>query len=278
MSPTNCSSNSGKSLIETVIIRAPEASVSILAQDDLHLHPGGLRDGLRLLRQRAPDSRDLMAENRCAAAAGLLSQDAHAASPHRAGIVRPSSSWAWGTLPNHDNLIRALTIMNADWGLGFGARRITISASGLVPKFLSSPGTAGFRLAVSLRCHRPGATVMPVNRRFRSPNSCRRCARYRQHGRMVTRVHLIEGVNDALEQAEKLRDIARDRRTHVVSSLPHRRRPALETAGITGGTLHDILNAHCLSHLRREKGHDIDLRIRQDGEERGCQAGSAPVA
>ena len=37
-------------------------------------------------------------------------------------------------LHNYDAILRALTILNADWGLGFGARRITLSTSGLVPK------------------------------------------------------------------------------------------------------------------------------------------------
>ena len=37
-------------------------------------------------------------------------------------------------LHNYEATIRALTILNAEWGLGFGARRITLSTSGLVPK------------------------------------------------------------------------------------------------------------------------------------------------
>ena len=40
-------------------------------------------------------------------------------------------------LANYDALIRALTIVNAEWGgLGFGAQRITVSTSRLVPKIL----------------------------------------------------------------------------------------------------------------------------------------------
>ena len=72
-------------------------------------------------------------------------------------------------LHNYDNLLRALTIVNAAWGLGVGARRITISTSGLVPQIRRLAGEpVGFRLAVSLH----GATnevreqIMPVNRRW----------------------------------------------------------------------------------------------------------------
>src|SRR5207247_10526707 len=72
-------------------------------------------------------------------------------------------------LANYDHLLRALTILNADWGLGFGARRITISTSGLVPKILKlAEEPLGFRLAVSLH----GATdegrgkIMPLNNTY----------------------------------------------------------------------------------------------------------------
>jgi 23S rRNA (adenine2503-C2)-methyltransferase len=36
-------------------------------------------------------------------------------------------------LANYDNLMRAIQIVNAPWGIGIGARHITISTSGLVP-------------------------------------------------------------------------------------------------------------------------------------------------
>src|SRR4029077_12592889 len=72
-------------------------------------------------------------------------------------------------LANYDALLRALTIVNAEWGLGFGARRITISTSGLVPKILKlAEEPLGFRLAISLH----GATdevrarIMPINRAY----------------------------------------------------------------------------------------------------------------
>ena len=54
-------------------------------------------------------------------------------------------------LANYDNLMAALKIVNAQWGFGFGARRVTISTSGVVPKILKlAEETLGFRLAISL--------------------------------------------------------------------------------------------------------------------------------
>ncbi len=82
-----------RSLIETVIIRAPQDGVGPrpFAQDDLHLDPGRLRHGLRLLRERAgrPQARPERRRDRRPAPAGLLRRGrADAARPRRAGLVR----------------------------------------------------------------------------------------------------------------------------------------------------------------------------------------------
>jgi 23S rRNA (adenine2503-C2)-methyltransferase len=182
-------------------------------------------------------------------------------------------------LANYDNLIRALTIVNADWGLGFGARRITISTSGLVPKILQlAQEDLGFRLAISLH----GATdevrekIMPVNKAYPLAKLIPAVREFSEkHGRMVTlEFILIEGVNDSLEQAEKLRDIARDLHAHVnlipyntVAGLPWKR-PSLTRQE----RFADVLRAARVSvTLRREKGHDIDaacgqLRLKTEKE------------
>jgi len=191
-------------------------------------------------------------------------------------------------LANYDALIRALTIVNADWGLGFGARRITISTSGLVPKILKlADEQLGFRLAISLH----GATdevrekIMPVNRAFPLAKLLPAIREFSEkHGRMVTlEFILIEDINDSLEQAEKLRDIARDLHAHVnlipyntVEGLPWKR-PSLTRQE----RFADILRAAGVSvTLRREKGHDIDAacgQLRLKTEKEREIAAPAPV-
>src|SRR5258708_18220786 len=72
-------------------------------------------------------------------------------------------------LANFENMMRAIRIINAPWGLGIGARHITVSTSGLAPqirKLADEP--LQIRLAISLH----GATdavrnqIMPINRRY----------------------------------------------------------------------------------------------------------------
>ena len=76
-------------------------------------------------------------------------------------------------LANYDHLLKALRILNAPWGGGIGARKITISTSGLTPQIRRlADEPLQFRLAISLH----GATdevrnqIMPVNRNIRSRN------------------------------------------------------------------------------------------------------------
>lgn len=188
-------------------------------------------------------------------------------------------------LANYDALIRALTIVNAGWGLGFGARRITVSTSGLVPKIIRlADEPLGFRLAVSLH----GATdevrtrIMPVNRAYPLAKLLPAVRAFTErHGRMVTlEFILIADVNDSAEQARRLRDIALDLHAHVnlipyntVEGLPWKRPEAARQAAFAR-----ILDRAGVSvTLRREKGHDIaaacgQLRLKTERERGEPQA------
>src|SRR5262249_45645414 len=103
-------------------------------------------------------------------------------------------------LANYDNLLKALRILNAPWGSGVGARKITISTSGLAPQIRAlADQPLQFRLALSLH----GATdatrnqIMPVNRKYPLNELIAACEYYRQKTqRHITLEYiLIAGVN-----------------------------------------------------------------------------------
>ena len=174
-------------------------------------------------------------------------------------------------LHNYDAILRALTILNAEWGLGFGARRITLSTSGLVPKIRQlADEPLGIRLAISLH----GATdevreqIMPVNKKWPLKELLPAVKEFSEkRGRMVTlEFILIEEINDSLDQAEKLRDIAYDLHAHVnlipyntVEGLPWKR-PSLTRQEKFANILFD---GGVSVTLRREKGHAIDAACGQ---------------
>lgn len=182
-------------------------------------------------------------------------------------------------LANYDHLLAALRILNAPWGLGIGARKITISTSGLAPQIRRlAKEPEQFRLAISLH----GATdavraqIMPVNRKYPLAELTAACLEYLEHkGKMITLEYiLLGGINDGLDQVAPLAALAR--RLHAkVNLIPYN--------AVEGLNWVRPPDEHCETFaarlgrqdvpvtLRLEKGHDIDaacgqLRLRTERE------------
>ena len=128
-------------------------------------------------------------------------------------------------LANLDNLMRAIRIINAPWGLGIGARHITVSTSGLAPQIRElADGPLQIRLAISLH----GATdevrdrIMPINRRYNIDVLLSAGDYYtsRKKQRLTFEYILIAGVNDSDEQAHLLAKHAR-RLSAKVNLIPY---------------------------------------------------------
>jgi len=182
-------------------------------------------------------------------------------------------------LANYDNLLKALRILNAPWGGGIGARKITVSTSGLAPQIKRlADEPEQFRLAISLH----GATdpvrekIMPVNRKFPLAALVAAGEYYQaRKAKMITLEYiLIAGVNDDLAQVKPLAEVARRLYAKInlipynhVEGLPWER-PA-ESA--QDAFLAALENLGATATLRREKGGDIDaacgqLRLRTERE------------
>ncbi len=182
-------------------------------------------------------------------------------------------------LANYDNLLKALKILNAPWGGGIGARRITISTSGLAPQIRKlAVEPMQFRLAISLH----GATdevrnrIMPVNKKYPLTELTAACEDYQKlKGRMITLEYiLIAGINDSLEQTRPLATLAKKLYAKV-NLIPYNKvedlpwvRPAEEVCERFLAALEKL---DVTATLRREKGGDIDaacgqLRLKTERE------------
>ena len=174
-------------------------------------------------------------------------------------------------LANYDNLLKALKILNAPWGGGIGARKITVSTSGLVPqirKLAEEP--LQFRLAISLH----GATdetrnkIMPINRKYPLSELVAACEYYqRKKERMITLEYiLIAGVNDHLDQTKPLANLAHRLRAKV-NLIPYNQVEGLSwerpSEPVQEQFLAALENQKVVATLRREKGHDIDAACGQ---------------
>jgi 23S rRNA (adenine2503-C2)-methyltransferase len=182
-------------------------------------------------------------------------------------------------LANYENLLKALRILNAPWGGGIGARKITISTSGLVPQIRRlADEPEQFRLAISLH----GATdevrarIMPVNRKYPLKDLTAALEYYQaQRDRMITFEYiLIAGVNDSIEQTRPLAALARHLRAKI-NLIPYNTVEGLQWQRPSEEVCEDFLTAleqqKIPATLRREKGGDIDaacgqLRLKTERE------------
>jgi 23S rRNA (adenine2503-C2)-methyltransferase len=174
-------------------------------------------------------------------------------------------------LANFTNVVRAIRIINAPWGLEIGARHITVSTSGLAPqikKLADEPLQS--RLAISLH----GASdevrnrIMPVNRKYDLTTLLAACDYYasRKKQRIYFEYILIADVNDAEEEAHLLAGHAR-RLGARVNLIPYNNVAGLEWSRPSRETQErflSIVRGHgVVATLRREKGHDIDAACGQ---------------
>ena len=175
-------------------------------------------------------------------------------------------------LANFENLLQAIRILNNQaWGVGIGARHITISTSGLVPRIRQlADQPIQFRLAISLH----GATddvrsqIMPINQRYNVAALMEACQYWheRKKQRLTFEYILIAGVNDDDAQAERLARLAVPLKAKI-NLIPYNtvtglewQRPAIDRQD----AFHKILRRSDLDvTLRREKGHDIDAACGQ---------------
>jgi 23S rRNA (adenine2503-C2)-methyltransferase len=182
-------------------------------------------------------------------------------------------------LANYDNLLKALRLLNAPWGGRIGARKITVSTSGLAPqirKLADEPEQ--FCLAVSLH----GATdevrgrIMPVNRKYPLKELTSALDYYQsRRGRRITFEYiLIAGVNDTVDLTRPLAVLAR-RLNAKVNLIPYNKVEDLPWSRPEESVCEQFLAAlkeqKVVATLRREKGHDIDaacgqLRLKTERE------------
>ncbi len=186
-------------------------------------------------------------------------------------------------MANYDNLLKALRLLNSPWGGRIGARKITVSTSGLAPqirKFADEPEQ--FSLAISLH----GATdevrgkIMPVNKKYPLAELTAALDYYQaKRGRFITFEYiLIAGVNDSLDQARPLGELAK-RLKAKVNLIPYNTVEDLPWKRPDEATCEKFLFAlrqqKVVCTLRREKGHDIDaacgqLRLKTERELLNC--------
>jgi len=114
---------------------------------------------------------------------------------------------------NYDQVIKAATILNSESGFAHGARKITISTSGMVPQIrrFAEEGHR-YKLAVSLNASNDDTRqqIMPINKKWDITELVKACKYYTELSKnMLTLEYvLMAGINDSVLDAQKLLRIA----------------------------------------------------------------------
>jgi len=181
---------------------------------------------------------------------------------------------------NYNEMLSFLKIINHDKSLNIGARHITVSTSGIIPKIYKfADENMQINFAVSL--HAPNTEIrsrlMPINRAYKLPELIKAIEYYiEKTGRRVSFEYgLFGGVNDQVEHAEELAALIKGLKCHVnlipVNYVPER--DYVRTPKKQIFEFEKTLKKHGVNvTIRREHGHDIDaacgqLRAKERKEE-----------
>lgn len=110
---------------------------------------------------------------------------------------------------NYENLLKALRIVNDERGINIGARRITISTVGLVPKIMQfTKENLQIELAISLHGYNDASRskLMPVNKKYPFSELMNACREYikKTHRQITFEYILIKDVTCTEEAAQEL--------------------------------------------------------------------------
>ncbi len=134
-------------------------------------------------------------------------------------------------LANFPQLVKALTMITAPWGLNFSSRRITVSTVGLATLIPLLGREARANLTVSLNApdDRTRDRLMPVNRRYPLAALLAACRSFPlpRHRRITFAYVLLKDLNDAPDQARQLARLLKGFRAKInlIPFNPHPKLP-----------------------------------------------------
>ena len=174
-------------------------------------------------------------------------------------------------LDNYQNVVNAIHIINNPKGLNIGARHISISTSGLVPKIYKlAEEKIQCTLSISLHAttNEKRSSMMPINNTYKIEELMQACKDYikETNRRISFEYALAKDNNDNLEDAKQLVKLLKGMLCHV-NLIPINK---IENGSYTKSSneniikFRDYLNEHgIVATIRRELGSDIDAACGQ---------------
>jgi 23S rRNA (adenine2503-C2)-methyltransferase len=173
-------------------------------------------------------------------------------------------------LLNYDNLIKAIRIINSDWGFNIGARKITISTVGIPDRIrqLAKEGLQ-FNLALSLHVvdQKIREELIPMAKKYSLDKVIDAVVDYFDWtGREVTLEYLLlKDINCSIADAERLAKIARTVRANVnlIVYNPTSGKYQPPSQQTTNLFLKHLKSLGTNAHMRASRGSDIEAACGQ---------------
>jgi 23S rRNA (adenine2503-C2)-methyltransferase len=167
-------------------------------------------------------------------------------------------------LANFANVVQAIRLIQAPWGLNFSTRRVTVSTVGLAPLIPRLGGEVRVNLTVSLNAvdDATRSLIMPVNRRYPLKELLAACRAFPlpRHRRITFGYVLLAGVNDEPAMARELTRLLAGFRAKV-NLIPFNPLPELPFAATALPRILEfqeiIRQAHYPVFIRESRGRDI---------------------
>ena len=180
-------------------------------------------------------------------------------------------------LDNYDNVVNAIRIINNQKGLNIGARHISVSTSGLVPKIYKlAKENIQCTLSISLHAtnNKKRSSMMPVNDSYPIEELIKACKDYieQTHRRISFEYALAKDNNDNLEDAKELVKLLKGMLCNVnlipINKIENGKFEKSSNENII--KFRDYLNDNgIVATIRRELGSDIDAACRTIEKEEG---------
>lgn len=181
---------------------------------------------------------------------------------------------------NYDEMIGFLKIINHDKGLNIGARHITVSTSGIIPKiydFANESLQINFALSLHAADNETRSRLMPINRAYDLDKLMEAIEYYveKTNRRITFEYGLFGGVNDQVHHARQLAEMIKHLNCHV-NLIPVNHVPERDYVKTTKEDIfkfeNELKRRGINATIRRNQGADIDaacgqLRAKERKEE-----------
>lgn len=172
---------------------------------------------------------------------------------------------------NYENVLNAIRILNNQKGLNIGARHISISTSGVVPKIYDLANEE-LQCTLSISLHattdEQRSRMMPVNKRYPIDELMKACKEYiaKTNKRISFEYALAKDNNDNLEDAKRLVKLLKGMICHVnlIPINPIDNGNYMKSSNENIIKFRDYLNGNgIVATIRRELGSDIEAACGQ---------------